>query len=358
MKLFLYIDSMQRGGAQRVMNNIAESFVDNGDEVLLINDIVPDPSAPEYEIDGRIGRYFLDEGNDGRHKKNPYRIARLRKLVKEQRPEAILSFLGPPNIRMLAATLGLKVRKIVSVRNDPEKEYGKGIKKAAARFAFRFADGAVFQTEAASKYFPKAVRKRSKVIFNPVNEKFYTVQKERGDGSVAVVGRLHPQKNPLLAVRAFSLAADEYPNSRLVFFGDGELKNEITELAKKLGIAERVIVSGSVDDVENRLARASVYMLTSDYEGMPNALLEAMAVGVPAIAADCPCGGPAAVIENDTRGILVPCGSAEAFAGALRKLLSDPILCEKMSRAEKARAEDFRCGPVMKKWREYIMTGR
>lgn len=356
MKLFLYIDSMQRGGAQRVMSNIAEYAANEGDEVLLVNDIVPDPEAAEYEIDERVERYFLDEGNDGRYKKNPYRIRRMRALIRERRPDVILSFLGPPNIRMLAASVGLKVRKIVSVRNDPEREYGTGLNRIAARLAFRFADGAVFQTDAASAYFPKSVRKRSRVIVNPVGERFYDVPASERGLDIAVVGRLVPQKDPLLAVRAFALAAGEFSESRLIFYGDGELKDEIVKLAESLGLSGRVIVEGGVSDVEDRLAKASVYMLTSVYEGMPNALLEAMAVGVPAIASNCPCGGPGEIIQNDLQGILVPCGDTEAFASAIKKLLGDPELRASMRNAERARAGDFRSGVIMRKWREYLIS--
>ena len=108
-KVFLYIDSMQFGGAQRVMSNIAEYLVNADCSVTLINDISPSTEEPEYEIDKRINRYFLDEGNNGRQNKNIYRVKKLRELTKRDQPDVVLSFLGPPNIRMLVATLGLKL---------------------------------------------------------------------------------------------------------------------------------------------------------------------------------------------------------------------------------------------------------
>lgn len=353
-KVFLYIDSMQLGGAQRVMSNIAAYLVNADCSVTLINDILPSTKKLEYEIDRRIQRQFLDEGNDRRQNKNVYRIKKLRRLIKQDQPDVILSFLGPPNIRMLVATLGLKCRKIVSVRNDPYREYGFGIKKLIARTAFLFSDGCVFQTKDAAAYFPKMVQRKSKIIVNPVNDKFYHVTWTGEKKEIAVVGRLQPQKNPLLALEAFHLIEKQFPEFKIVYYGDEELKDAINTKAAEYAIADRVIVYGKTTDIENKLAASAVYLLSSDFEGMPNALLEAMAVGVPAISTDCPCGGPRTVIEDETQGILVPCGDASKMADALARVIGNKPLSEKMSISEKQRAEKFRNDKIMLLWRQYL----
>jgi len=353
-KLFLYIDSMQFGGAQRVMNNLASYFVGRDYKVVLINDILPDSNAPEYDIDRRIKRYFLDSGNDGGQNKNLFRIKKLRKLVIAEQPDVILSFLGPPNIRMLVATLGLKCRKIVSVRNDPYKEYGDGIKRIVARMTFRFADGCVFQTKDAAAYFPEAVQKKSRIIVNPVNEKFYHVSWTGSNKEIAVVGRLQPQKNPLLALEAFKLIAPEFPEFKIVFYGDEELRDNIVAKGQEYGLEDRVIIYGKAADIENKLASSAIYVLSSDYEGMPNALMEAMAVGVPVISTDCPCGGPRFLIENSKQGILVPCGDVFAMASAMRMLLDNKEMSINIGKAAKKRANDFSNDVILKKWDDYF----
>lgn len=355
-KLFLYIDSMQFGGAQRVMINLAEYLVNENCEVFLINDIVPDTDAPEYEIDGRIKRYYLDEGNDGSQNKNLYRIKRLRKMINSDQPDVVLSFLGPPNIRMLVATLGLKCRKIVSVRNDPYREYGSGIRRLIARMIFLFADGCVFQTKEAASYFPIAVQNKSRIIVNPVNEKFYHVAWTGEKKEIAVVGRLQPQKNPLLALEAFHLIERQFPEFKIVFYGDEELKNSINAKAVEYAIADRVIIYGKATDIENKLAASALYLLSSDFEGMPNALLEAMAVGVPAISTDCPCGGPRTVVQDKSQGILVPCGDAVKMAEAMRTILYDEEMQKIMSINEKKRALDFQKEKVMKQWESFLIS--
>lgn len=353
-KLFLYIDSMQFGGAQRVMNNLADYFVNSGYSVILINDIVPDVNAPEYQVNQHVQRYYLDDDNLQKKNKNFHRISRLRRLIRKEKPDVILSFLGPPNIRMLISSIGTKCKKIVSVRNDPYREYGSGIKRLVACFIFLLADGCVFQTSDAASYFPKSVQRKSKIILNPVNEKFFKISWTGLNKEIAVVGRLQPQKNPLLAVEAFSKIADEFPEYSLVFYGDEELKEMIKVKSIEYCIQDRVFIFGKTPDIEKRLASSYIFLLSSDYEGLPNALMEAMAVGMPVISTDCPCGGPRYLIQNEQQGFLVPCGDAEAIAVAIKKLIMNESLCLTMGKAAKKRAEDFKTDVILFEWKKYL----
>lgn len=355
-KIAFYIDSMGLGGANRVMANLVSYFHSNGYDVCLINDVSLTGKDKEYSLPDDIKRYFIDN-NGKRHNffcKQFHRLKAIRSILKENETEVIVSFMGPPNIRMLLATLGMKVKKVVSVRNDPYKEYGTGFKRFLARTIFCFADGCVFQTQEASEYFPERVKKKSRIIVNPVNEKFYGVTWTGKNKEIAVIGRLQSQKNPLLALKAFQLIVNDFPEYTLVYYGDGELKDEIVRKSKEYKIDSRVVVYGKISDVESRLASSMVYLLSSDYEGMPNALLEAMAVGVPAISTDCPCGGARTAIENEKQGLLVPVGNAEKMAEALKKLLRDESLREQMSVAEKERAKDFRSDVILPQWKEYF----
>lgn len=357
-KIAFYIDSMGLGGANRVMANLVSYFHSNGYDVCLINDVSLTGEDEEYPIPEGIKRYFIDD--DGKHNgfvgKQLHRLKAIRKIVKDNEAEVIVSFMGPPNIRMLLATLGMKVKKVVSVRNDPYREYGTGIKRFLARTMFGLADGCVFQTEEASQYFSKKVRKKSRIIVNPVNEKFYGVTWIGDKKEIAVVGRLQSQKNPLLALKAFRLIENEFPEYKLVYYGEGELKDEIVRKSKEYEIDSRVVVYGRVSDIESRLASSSAYILSSDYEGMPNALLEAMAVGVPVISTDCPCGGPKMIIKNVNQGLLVPVGNVDEIAEALKKILRNSYLREKMSGAEKERAKDFCINAIMPQWEKYFET--
>ena len=334
------------------MANIANYLCHSGYEVHLVRDIPLDVKHDEYALQNSIKVHVLDDKKRKGLAKQCIRIKKLRKLLNEEKPDLILSFLGRPNMRMLIATLGLSVVKVVSVRNDPNYEYGKGVCCILANAFFYLADGVVFQTKGAAKYFSNKVQSKSTIIPNPVNKKFYDVIRQYEESlKIVNVGRLQPQKNQQLLVDAFHEIEDDFPDVKLLIYGDGILKDS---LQKQETI--NIKLMGNIKGIENELASATIFVLSSDFEGMPNALMEAMAVGVPCISTDCPCGGPRFLIQNEEQGILVPCGDVDALANAMRKLLKNEEFRNQMGRAAKSRAEAFREEAVMNDWIEYLET--
>ncbi len=355
-KIICYIDSMQIGGAQRVMSNLAKHFIDSNINVILVNDIVPVDGVPEYKIDNRVKRVFLDKKKmkTNRLRKNIYRVSTIRKLVKKETPDVVLSFIGPPNIRMLLGTLGLKTRKIVSVRNDPYKEYGSGMKKEVAKVVFNLADGCVFQTKAAADYFSIKLQRKSTVIFNPVEEIFYKTNHNSDEKTIIMVGRLNHQKNYSMAIKAFSLVAERHPEVVLDIYGEGELRESIQKEIDKANLNSRVFLKGRTDAVYDKLSSAMIFMMTSEFEGLPNALMEALAMGLPCISTDCSCGGPKSIVIDGKNGYLVECNNEVQLAQKLDMLISNRIIRESMSREAKKIAQDFFPDLVYKKWDEFL----
>lgn len=350
-KIVLYIGSLERGGAERVMSNIA-NYLSDKYNVILVTDIIAE-NAEVYPLRPTIKRLNLGIINGGL-RGNIKRIKMLREIINEEKPDTILSFLGPNNIRMLLASRHMSLRKIVSVRNDPNFEYGKGLKKIFARNIFRKASGCVFQTSDAMTYFPKPVQKRSSIIWNPVADKFFENPWNCTKEQIIVVGRLTSQKNPLLALSAFQLIADEFPNVELAYFGSGELKDEILTVARKYHLGERVHITDNVANIENHVRNSRLFLLTSDFEGMPNSLLEAMAIGVPIIATDCPCGGPRDIVKGFEDKVLIPCGNPEAAAEKMRSILLDETAQNELCHLERERSELFKTAVVMKKWEDFL----
>lgn len=355
-KILLYIDNMLYGGANRVMANLANHFSDQGYEVILINDRPYDKERPGYSINKQVKRYYLDIENHLFIVRTMNRLVKLRDIAKKEKTDVILSFMAGPNIRMLVATTGLKIKRVVSVRNDPQKEYGLGIKRGLVNLLFRMADGVVFQTQDAAAYFSKKIRAKSKVIFNPVNEKFYSKKWQHGGKNIVIVGRLQPQKNPMNALRAFTRIAKAIPEYDLVYIGEGELKVELEAYAAQAGISERVHFLGKRDDIDSILECSAMYVLCSDFEGMPNALMEAMAVGIPVISTDCPCGGPRTLIKEELQGVLVPCGRSDLLAEEMERLIKNRDLQLLMSEAERTRAKEFMPQIILTKWSEYLLN--
>ena len=355
-KYVFYIDSMQLGGANRVMANLVNHFSSMGAGVILINDIAPDKDVPEYEIMDSVKRIFLDIHEKSSVLSNIKRIFKLRKIIKAEHIDTVVSFMGPPNIRMLLATMGLKCRKIVSVRNDPYKEYGDGLVKKVTNIIFGLADGCVFQTKDAAEYFSERIQRKSKIIFNPVGKQFYGVKRVDNPQNIVTVGRLFPQKNHVLLIKAFSKLAHEFPDENLIIYGEGDLRSELEDLVRHLGLENRVLLPGSISSIPEKLAEAKIFVLSSDYEGMPNALMEAMAVGVPVISTDCPCGGPKILVRNGIDGLLVPCDNVEYLANVLCQKLDDKNR-ENMGISAKQRAEIFREDKIYRQWEIFISSG-
>lgn len=354
MKVVFYIDCMGFGGAQRVMKNLTDRFSASGD-VVMVNDYAPTASAEEYELSDRVKRICLNESCKSPDKPgNRERISLLRKILISEKPDVAVSFLGPPNYRMLLASAGLKHKVIVSVRNDPDKEYGTGAKKALANALFRLADGVVFQTEDAASYFSESIRKKSEVIVNPVSPDFYE-KKWNGSGKeIIAVGRLQPQKNPQLLLEAFIRIADQLPEYSLGYYGNGELRTTLEERAKASGLSDRIRFYGIRTDIPAIMENAGMFVLCSDYEGMPNALMEAMAAGVPVIATDCPCGGPRTLIRSEKEGRLIPVKDADSLAKAILELASDEKKRSDIGKNAAIRALDFSPDVIMKQWEAFI----
>lgn len=353
----LYIDMMERGGAQRVFANLIQHLVDAQMDVVLVNDYELASDASQYPVDERVRRYYLRKSLEGNKiLKNIERVVRLRRIVKQEKPDVVLSFLGRPNKRMLLATIGLSTKKIVSVRNDPNREYASGgLSKWFARNLFRLADGCVFQTEEAANYFPRAIQKKSTVILNPVDLKFFDILRAEETHHIVTVGRLESQKNQRMLIKAFAEIAREFPEEKLIIYGNGALREELENLCECLHVTERVEMPGNIPNIEKALSEAKVFVLSSDYEGLPNALMEAMAVGLPCISTDCPCGGPRSLSGKDQCVYLTPVGDEKELAAALRTLLENDEQREMLGRAARTKAETFKPEKILEQWDKFLL---
>lgn len=324
-RIALFINSLQKGGSERVMVNLAEFLHHKGYEILLVTQYKKDV---EYEISPDIRRIYSEPDQSqlggGRIHNFLVRFNTLKNIWKDFKPDVVLSFLGKNNLMAIMTTLFLPAKVAVSVRGEPTMEYEGKIMQLTAKFMFRFADGVAMQTKQAAQFFPKAVRKKVEILSNPLNPVFINRRFEgpREDIIVAA-GRLDDNKNHAMLIHAFAKIADEYPGMRLVIFGEGENREKLEKLITEKNLSDRVSLPGNVSDIADRICSARIFTLTSNTEGMPNSIMEAMALGIPVISTDCPCGGPAMLIEDSVNGLLVPVGDAYALADAFRKILSD-----------------------------------
>ena len=357
-KIVLYIDMMERGGAQRVVANLVQYFSEQRISTVLVNDFKLEDSKPQYTVNPAVKRYYLRDCLNGNVLlKNIERIVHLRRIIKEEKPDVVLSFLGRPNERMLLATIGLRTKKIVSVRNDPNHEYSsRGFFKWFARNLFRLADGCVFQTEDAACYFPESVQKKATIILNPVDLKFFNITRSKHPQNIVTVGRLEAQKNQELLIKAFAEISKDFPDEKLIIYGEGSLKSELEKLCQKLQIENKVKVPGNISDVEIALSNAKIFVLPSNYEGLPNALMEAMAVGIPCISTDCPCGGPRELIDHGKNGLLTPVDDVEKMKENLQSVLNNSQNAYQMGQNARKTTDIYREEIVYREWMDYLMS--
>jgi len=285
------------------------------------------------------------------------RIARLQKYMKSRKDvDRYVVMLPKTTVMMLALAGNTRAKIIASERVDPAT-YGARMQKMLKHYAKR-ADGFVFQTEDARAWYGDAVKNcRAEVIPNAINPDFirprYVGERIK---RVVAAGRMTTQKNFALLINAFSKVANEFPEYMLTIFGEGPERQNLEAQIKKLGIEDRVSMPGHTDHMPEELEKSSLYVLSSDFEGMPNALMEGMAVGLPCISTDCPCGGPKFLIQDGKNGILVPVGDVDKMAEAMKALLIDEEKRNALGKEAATVQERLAPEKIYKQWEEFIVN--
>lgn len=352
-KIMFYINTIHKGGAERVMINLADYFSRQGYKTILVTSF---RDTWEYTVPNAVKRITLEEHEikQSRLKRNITRIKKLRKFCKDEKPDILVSFMAEPNFRAILATWGLPVKNLISVRNDPNKEYAGRVGHIVGKYLLPFADGCVFQTKEAKNWFPKRLQKKSRIIYNSVKEDFYHVERHPVPGEIVTCGRLEEQKNHALLIAAFSKVVERYPEARLKIYGEGSLRGKLQKQIDALGLHEKAFLMGATNHVEKVLETADVFVLSSDFEGMPNALMEAMAAGVPCISTDCPCGGPRELFGDELKMQLIPTDE-DALAAKMAETIQLPVTGKMLLGSKmKDRAAQFTPAVVNQSWREYV----
>lgn len=353
MKILLYTNILSDGGAERVMANLANCFAGKGHTVIQVATYV---TPNEYPLAANVKRLNLETAPGGGNAvtRNIRRISALRRIIRTEDPDVVIGFMREANFRVILASLGLRAKTIVSVRNTPAIAYEGCAGKLIARWLLPIADGCVFQTKDAREFFPPRLQQKSAVIPNAVRESFFSTQRLPERHRIAALGRLTQQKNYPMLIQAFSKVTETLPDAVLQIYGEGELSREIDGLISQMGLQDKVKLMGRTNDVQKVHETADLFVLSSDYEGMPNSLMEAMAAGVPVISTDCPCGGPKTLIENGKSGLLVPVGDADVMADAILRVLSDDALKAKLAAGAKEGARKFAPEIINDQWEDYL----
>lgn len=354
MKILFVFGGKQKGGAERVITNLANNMIKKHDVYFLglkkMNTF--------YEINDNIKYDFIEQAEDYKSNffiRNFNRTRRMYNSIRSVSPDIIISFSREQSYRLLLTNFFNKRKIIISVRNDPKEEYKNFFEKCLMKILYLRVNGFVFQTEEARSFFPKSFQEKSVIIPNPINEDYIDSFYEGERKNVIVTaGRLAEQKNHELLIDAFSKISGEFKDYKLIIYGSGSLENDLKEQIKRLKLEKRVILAGEVSCIKDKIINASLFVLSSRYEGMPNALIEAMALGLPCISTDCPCGGPRYLIKNNINGVLVPVGDENKLSFEMKRLLNDKDLCLKLSKNATKVAELLNPNKINKLWIDFI----
>ena len=353
MNITFFIGGLSGGGAERVICNLANYMISKGHCVKILTMADDEPT---YAIDNRIIRIplLLTAERKNIIYNSGLRLYRFVKILLRSKVDAYLVMLPVTTILLLRLNWLIKAKIICAERVDPSNYSIK--KRNKLKQLAKQADGWVFQTEEERGWYGESVGKaKVAIIPNAINPDFIKPAYIGLRKNVIVTaGRLTEQKNHALLIKAFARISEKYLYYKLIIYGDGVLKKKYEQVAEELGIKNKVILPGYTTDIGEKIKDASVFVLSSDFEGMPNALMEAMALGVPCVSTDCDGGGAKFLIENRKNGLLVPKGDVEALAAAMDKMLSDRDFAEQCGREAHKICERLAPEEIYGEWETFI----
>ena len=355
MRLLILISSLSGGGAERVAVRLANEMAKRHDVFIMPFS----KSAETFPIDPRVT--VVDETlYDLRESRGFFRkyyckwrsavhmYGVLRHFRSTHKIDTTLSLLLTPNL--FNVFTGGGGRKILCERNNPRLK-GRAF-FMVTRFAYHFGDLIVFQSETVRDMFPEAVRRRSVILPNPVS---VTCRSEGPrEKTVVSAGRFKKQKDHGTLIRAFRLFYEKHPDWHLDLYGKGPLQGELKALTEELGLTEAIRFKGYRDDIHEQIRSAGMFVLSSRFEGQPNALLEAMMIGLPCVTSAYP--GLEEFLKDSGSALTVPVGDVRSMAEAMGRIADEPGLADDLVSRAKAFTEPFETETVIPKWESVLFN--
>ena len=347
MKLTFVTSTLHAGGSERVMSLLANTFAQRGYEVEII---CINKHLVFYPIDDKVKVWFAED--EVRSTFILKKMGWMRRHIKQECPDVVIAFMLEVYCVTLASLIGIHVPVISSERVDPHF-FGKA--KGLLRWLLlRRTTHLVVQTERIKEFYSRKIQERTTIIKNPVTEKVFSLQPVEKENRIIAVGRLAYQKNYPMMFRAFAHVHQLYPQYQLVVYGDGPQKEEIRAEITKLKMEEHIVLAGKSDHIVEEMKGSRLFVMSSDYEGMSNALLEAVCVGLPVLSTDV--SGARDLICDGKNGFVVPVGDEAAFTSALKQLLLSPEKMEEMGKYSRAMAPEFQEEKIVDQWEKLIRT--
>lgn len=353
MRILFIVRSLGYGGASKQLTLTAEALADRGHEVYTYS----------YNADRTEQHFskviFIPEKNTAKSSLKEYLCSpiKIRKQIKRLHPDIVISWRANAGCFCTLACLGLHIKHVFSERTDPYMETSLALKVATK--ICDYADYGVFQTEGAQLYYKRLSKGRSTIIPNPIflNNDIKLVPYNERRNEIAFVGRCFlKQKRQDIMLKAFKIVLETHPEMRLVFYGGDFDIEKIKQMTVDMGLQDYITFTGPVSDVLNKIKHARVLALSSDYEGIPNVLLEAMSVGVPVVSTDTSPGGVRVIVNDGINGYIVPRGDYEMLAYKIVQLLENKGTAMTFIRNGLDNVKRFNPEVIFKLWNQFLLT--
>ena len=359
MKISFVTSTLTSGGAERVISLLANNFAERGYEVEMIalTSISPD----YYTLDPKVRFIHADKVSKGGLLGELWWF---RKHIKKEQPDMVIAFMEAVYEFVLLALLGTKIPVISSERKDPATL--GSLRKILRWMLLPTATAHVVQTQQIKQYYNQQIQKKTHIIYNPVNERVFDTSYDNANDDensglrikderlnrIISVGRLYPQKNQKMMIEAFAKIAPKFPEWSLVIYGEGHQRKALELLVERLKVKDKVLLPGRCETVIEEVAKSKVFCLSSDYEGMSNAMIEALCVGTPVISTKV--SGTDELIRDGENGLLVDIGDTEGLAKAFERLFSNQELREQLGKEGQKLANQFKTDTIVDQWENLI----
>lgn len=346
MKICLSIRSLNYGGASKMFLWLAENLALRKHRVTIIT-FSPIDDNVSLSKGYKIIQLNLSKVTV------PFNIMKLSAILRKYEPDISISFGLEANVYNTFACLGLKTRSVICERNDPFFS-----KNRALRFwkpCFRWVDGAVWQLEKVHDFYNN-VRKKTAVIPNPVVLEDFTCNEiEKRFDAFVTHSRLDLfQKRQDVMINAFALFHNAHPEYKLYIYGTGPDEDKIKDLIKIKELDDFVILEGKTSQPLQDISKYKFYIFTSDFEGIPNSLIEAMSVGLPCVATDCSPGGASFLIKNGFNGLLVEKANVVGLCEKMTFLVENHDYAEELGHNAKLIKKEFEPERIINMWISYL----